>query len=182
MSIHCHAHQKHTRSVWNMDATIFWTQGDSPYVVHIRRAPLCTKCKYMDISRKRLPSQPNCIPLTVDKLPMEQVHSYRYLDVWLITSLSWSMQAESVCQNARWQIGRKLYSHSNSSTLLQVYLAHVWPHLVYACSASLGLVPTWTHWLTCKSTNVCVEGLHREVTMTAFWTVNCPHWSAEGTA
>ena len=45
----------------------------------------------------------------------------------------------SVCQRVRRQIGiiyRKFYGHSNRSTLLQLYLAYVRPHLEYA-------VPVW---------------------------------------
>ena len=87
----------------------------------------------MVISRKRLPSHPNT-PLTINHLPMGKVRSYRYLGVWLASSLSWSMQVKSVCQKARQQIGiiyRKFYGHSNCSTLLQLYLTYVRPHLEY---------------------------------------------------
>ena len=92
----------------------------------------------MVISRKRSPNQP-VTPLTVDNLPIEQVQSYRYLGVWLTSTLTWSVQVESGCQRARRQIGiiyRKFYGHSNRSTLLQLYLAYVQPHLEYA-------VPVW---------------------------------------
>ena len=70
---------------------------------------------------------------------MGKVRSYRYLGVWLASSLSWSMQVKSVCQKARQQIGiiyRKFYGHSNCSTLLQLYLTYVRPHLEHA-------VPFW---------------------------------------
>ena len=85
------------------------------------------KCKYM----VRSPHQP-VTPLTVDNLPIEQVQSYRYLGVWLTSTLTWCVQVESVCQRARRQIGiiyRKFYGHSNRSTLVQLYLAYVRPHL-----------------------------------------------------
>ena len=86
------------------------------------------KCKYMVISRKRSPHQP-VTPLTVDNLPIEQVQSYRrYLGIWLTSTLTWSVQIESVCQRARRQIGiiyRKFYGHSNRSTLLQLYILHM---------------------------------------------------------
>ena len=45
------------------------------------------------------------------------------------------MQVKSVCQKARRQIGiiyRKFYGHSNCSTLLQLYLTYIQPHLEYA--------------------------------------------------
>ena len=61
------------------------------------------KCKFMVISRKRSPHQP-VTPLTVDNLPIEQVQSYRYLGVWLTSTLTWSVQVESVYQRARRQI------------------------------------------------------------------------------
>ena len=83
-------------------------------------------------------SQPNT-PLTINHLPMEKVNSYRYLSVWLTSSLSWSIEVKSVCQKARRQIAivcRNFYGHSNCSTLLQLYLAYVRPHLEYA-------VPVW---------------------------------------
>ena len=92
----------------------------------------------MFISRKWSPYKP-ITSLTVDNLLIEQVQSYRNLSVWLTSTLTWSVQVESVCQRARQQIGiiyRKFYGHSNRSTLLQLYLAYVRPHLEYA-------VPVW---------------------------------------
>ena len=53
-----------------------------------------TKCKYMIIYRKRPPSL--CQLITLDNLPMKHVQSYRYLGVWLISSLSWSVQVDTI--------------------------------------------------------------------------------------
>ena len=44
------------------------------------------KCKYMVISRKKQPSLPS-MPLNVNNSPMEMVNSYKYLGVWLTSSL-----------------------------------------------------------------------------------------------
>ena len=62
-----------------------------------------------------------------------------HVNVQVTSTLTWSVQVESVCQRARRQIGiiyRKFYGHSNRSTLLQLYLAYVRRHLEYA-------VPVW---------------------------------------
>ena len=58
------------------------------------------KCKYMVISRKKQPSLPS-MPLNVNNSPMEMVSSYKYLGVWLTSSLDWSKQVTSVCKKAR---------------------------------------------------------------------------------
>jgi len=75
------------------------------------------KCKYMIISRKKHPSVPGS-PLTVNHSQLDRVSSYKYLGVWLTSSLNWSMQVASV--------------------LLKLYLAFVRPHLEYAA-------PVWIH-------------------------------------
>ena len=92
------------------------------------------KCKYMVISRKKQPSLPS-MPLNVNNSPMEMVSSYKYLGVWLTSSLDWSKQVTSVCKKARQHVGilyRKFYGHSNSFTLQKLYLSYVRPHLEYA--------------------------------------------------
>ena len=92
------------------------------------------KCKYMIISRKKQPSIPGS-PLTVNHSQLDRVSSYKYLGVWLTSSLNWSMQVASVCKRARQEIGiiyRRFYRHTNCSTLLKLYLAFVRPHLEYA--------------------------------------------------
>ncbi len=85
-------------------------------------------------SRRKKPALPST-SLTVNHSPMEQVSSYKYLSVWLASSLNWSMQVTSVCKKARQHIGilyRRFYGYSNSSTLQQLYLSYVRPHLEYA--------------------------------------------------
>ena len=88
----------------------------------------------MIISRRKQPSLPSML-LTVNDSPLARVTSYKYLGVWLTPTLNWSMQVANVCKKARQQIGiiyRRFYQHSNTSTLLQLYLACVPPHLEYA--------------------------------------------------
>ena len=92
------------------------------------------KCKYMIISRRKQPSLPNT-PLAVDNAPMDMVSEYKYLGVLLTSSLDWSKHITRICKNARQQVGilyRKFYGHCNSSTLKQLYLTYVHPHLEYA--------------------------------------------------
>ena len=103
------------------------------------------KCKYMIISRKIRPTLPRT-PLTVNGSPLEKVESYKYLGVWLTSSLSWSMQVSTVCKKARQKIGvmyHKFY-HASTPTLLQLYKACIRPHLEYAAPVwdphQLGLI------------------------------------------
>ena len=63
------------------------------------------------------------------------ISEYKYLGVLLTSSLDWSKHVTRVCKNARQQVGilyRKFYGHCNSSTLKQLYLSYVRPHLEYA--------------------------------------------------
>ena len=95
-----------------------------------------TKCKYMLISRRKQPVQPTS-PIMIKESHMERVHSYRYLGVWLTSTLSWSLHVAETCKKARRQLGflyRKFYRNANNSTLLQLYLAYVRPHLEYAAA------------------------------------------------
>ena len=182
-------------TIYADDIMIYWPICVSPDYEFVQQDidKLCTwtsnnllkfnsiKCKYMVISRKRLPSQPNT-PLTVNHLPMEKVQSYIYLGVWLMSSLSRFMQDKRVCQKARWQIGiiyRKFYGHSNCSTLLQLYLAYIRPHLEYA-------VPVWDPYQQ-ELINLLNQYKSRFPLGTGLWimavswtSVICPHWPVEG--
>ena len=76
-------------------------------------------------------------PLTVNHSQLERVYSYKYLGVWLTSTLNWSTQITEISKKARSQLGiiyRNFYQHSNSATLLQLYLSYIRPHLEYAAT------------------------------------------------
>ena len=84
-----------------------------------------TKCKFMVISRKRQPILPPQ-PLSVNRSQLERVHSYKYLGVWLTSTLNWSTHITEISKKAQSQLGivyRNVYQHSNSATLLQLYFS-----------------------------------------------------------
>ena len=93
-----------------------------------------SKCKFMVISRKRTPALPSA-PVVLNNSPLEQVDSYKYLGVWITSTLTWSLQVNDVCMKARRQIGflyRTLYNFADANTFLRLYLTHVRPRLEYA--------------------------------------------------
>ena len=97
-----------------------------------------SKCKFMVVSRKKHPLEP-VTSLAINNSGLDRVHSYKYLDVWLTSNLSWSTHITDVCNKARRQLGilyRKFYGNANCSTLLHLYIAYVRPLLEYA-------VPVW---------------------------------------
>ena len=57
------------------------------------------KYKYIIISRRKQPSLP-VAPLNIKHTCMERVHSYKYLGVWLTSTLNWSMQVNKVCKKS----------------------------------------------------------------------------------
>ena len=63
-----------------------------------------SKCKYMIISKKKQPILPDS-PLSVNNHSLERVTSYKYLGVWLTSTLNWSIQVSEVCSRTRRQIG-----------------------------------------------------------------------------
>ena len=70
----------------------------------------------MIISRKRSPTLPSS-PIVVDSSPLDKVDSYKYLGVWITSSLSWSLQIDEICMKA---IGGKLVSFTDHSTVMLV--------------------------------------------------------------
>ena len=63
--------------------------------------------------------------------------SYKYLGVWITSSLNWSLQIEETCKKARCQIGflyRKFYLYASNSTFLRLYLTYIHPQLEYAAA------------------------------------------------
>ena len=61
------------------------------------------KCKYMIVSRKKQPTLPSS-PITIKAASLEHVSSYKYLGVWLTSTLNWSLQVTEVCKKARGQL------------------------------------------------------------------------------
>ena len=122
-----------------------------------------TKCKFMVISRKRQPILPSQ-PLTVNHSQLERVYSYKYLGVWLTSTLNWSTQITENNKKARSQLGiiyRNFYQHSNSATLLQLYLSYITSPRV--CSYSLGSSPSWFHSFSGENPKICLEDVHQKM-------------------
>ena len=92
------------------------------------------KCKYMIVSRKKQLTLP-ITPIMIKDSSLERVDTYKYLGVWLSTTLNWSLQVTEVCKKARRYLGklyRKFYGHVGPDTFLLLYLTYVRPHLEYA--------------------------------------------------
>ena len=88
----------------------------------------------MIVSRKKQPTLPSS-PIMIKGASLECVSSYKYLGVWLTSTLNWSLQITEVCKKARRQLGmlyRKFYDHTGPDTFLLLYLTYVCPHLEYA--------------------------------------------------
>ena len=80
------------------------------------------KCKYVVISRKRQPTLPS-LPIAIKDTPLGRAASYKYLGVWITSTLNWSLQIEETCRKARHQIGflyRKFYLYTSNSTFLRL--------------------------------------------------------------
>ena len=92
------------------------------------------KCRVMVISRKRLQSIPPP-SFYLNGTQLNQVTSYKYLGVTITSNLSWLPHITSLCNKARKLVGmiyRRFYQHSDSHTLLKLYLTIIRPHLEYA--------------------------------------------------
>ena len=93
------------------------------------------KCKYMTVSRKQSPLVPSN-PLKLFGTPLQKVDCYKYLGLLLTTNLSWSAHITSICSKAKKILGliyRRFYGSADQTTLKQLYLSLVRPHLEYAC-------------------------------------------------
>ena len=100
------------------------------------------KCKYMIVSRRKTVSTPSSLLLEGHSL--ERVEMFKYLGVLLSHDLSWGEHVQAICSKARKILGllyRRFYNNTPSSTLLQLYISLVRPHLDYASAI-------WSPYLT----------------------------------
>ena len=91
------------------------------------------KCKTMVLSRKRNFSYPP--QFLLNKVPLEQVETFKYLGVLISSDLSWSKHVDSICAKGKKLIGllyRRFSSNVCSERLLEMYKTLVRPHLEYA--------------------------------------------------
>ena len=113
-----------------------------------------TKCKYMIISRK--PGVTYTFTFYLNGVPLERVEIFKYLGVLLRSNLSWSDHIAMVCSKARKLLGllyRQFYNHATPSTIKQLYLSLVRPHLEYMqlLYGILTSKKTLMHWKGYKS-------------------------------
>ena len=77
--------------------------------------------------------------MAIKDTPLVKVCLYKYLGVWITSTLNWSIQVEEACKKARRQIGflytcRRFYKYASNPTFLRLYLSYVRPHLEYAAA------------------------------------------------
>ena len=94
-----------------------------------------SKSKSLLISRKR---QPPPLAIEVDGVPIEPVHSFRYLGVIISEDLRWNLHIDAVCSKARRLLGflYRCFRGGDSGSLSYLYKSLVLPVLGY-CS------PVW---------------------------------------
>ena len=93
-----------------------------------------SKCKYMTISRKRAKVLPPTINL--NGIPLDRVTEFKYLGVLITADLSWTAHINMICTKARRLVGmlyRQFYQDADTTTLKQLYVSNIRPHLEYAC-------------------------------------------------
>ena len=96
------------------------------------------KCHAMMLTRRRLSQTEEAFPtLYVEGIPLSYVNSVKYLGILITSNLTWSQHISNLHLKARRLISmlyRKFYKNACSSTLLQLYISFIRPHLEY-CSA-----------------------------------------------
>ena len=93
------------------------------------------KTKFLLISRSKS-SVNTCPNLHVNGLPIERVHHFKYLGVWISDDLSWSKHIEFVSCKARRLLGylyRMFSPHCSLEAILHMYKCQVLPILEYGC-------------------------------------------------
>ena len=91
------------------------------------------KCKVMKVTRKRTGVCPPTLQLCGQ--PLQEVDSYKYLEVLLSSDRSWTQHIESLSSKARKLTGliyHRFYQQSSPENLFQMYVSLVRSHLEYA--------------------------------------------------
>ena len=94
------------------------------------------KCCYLLFSRKPTPTLPSS-PLLVNNTVLRMAKQFKYLGVTLSSDASWTPHINTICLKTRKLVGmlfRKFYCHTDSHSLLMLYLSTVRPHMEYASS------------------------------------------------
>ena len=94
------------------------------------------KCCYLLFSRKPTPTFPSS-PLLVNNTALHMAKEFKYLGVTFSSDTSWTPHINTICLKSRKLVGmlfRKFYCHTDSHSLLKLYLSTVRPHLEYASS------------------------------------------------
>ena len=95
-----------------------------------------SKCKYMLISRKRIPSIPD-EPLILDDLPYKGLMLSSTLVLYYLKTCH-GLLVQAACLKAKKVLGllyRKFYGCANTDTLVQLYISLVRPRIEYASPA-----------------------------------------------
>ena len=88
----------------------------------------------MTISRKRAKELPPTINL--NGIPLDRVTEFKYLGILITADLSWTAHINMIFAKARRLVGmlyRQFYQDADTSTLKQLYVSNIRPHLEYAC-------------------------------------------------
>ena len=76
-------------------------------------------------------------PILLNRSPLEQVFSYKYLGVYLTSDMRWRTHIDHISSFARKLIGllyRQFYNNVDSASLLELYQSMIHPHLEYAAA------------------------------------------------
>ena len=103
-----------------------------------------SKTKVMVISTKHDPFSD--LTLTLNGLPIDRVHSAKFLGVWLTDKLSWNLHVDTICKKSRKIIGfiHRSFQSAPSNIRRILYLALVRPILEYGSATFHPLNSTLT--------------------------------------
>ena len=88
---------------------------------------------YAHISEKSKELPPT---INLNGIPLNRVTEFKYLGVLITADLSWTTHINMICTKARRLIGmlyRQFCQDADISTLKQLYVSNIRPHLEYAC-------------------------------------------------